>query len=40
MFVCPNCDEPVGQADIENGQCPHCGSEFPADGEVEKPEDA
>lgn len=28
MFICPKCDEPIDQADIENGFCPHCGASF------------
>ena len=38
MFVCPNCDEPIDQADIENGACPHCGKSFDAEVE-EEPEE-
>ncbi len=39
MFACPECNESIEQADIENGFCPHCGSAFPAGEESEEPED-
>ena len=37
-FVCPHCDESIGQEDIENGLCPHCGQSFDAEIE-EEPEE-
>jgi predicted amidophosphoribosyltransferase len=38
MFSCPNCEEKIDQADLENGFCPHCGDAFEDDAADEEAE--